>query len=188
MSTEPDIVEQGGDQSRPPGLVLQARPVSGKAQEVRLALSGSGDGIGEMLDEMCGGPASTFDVLLCPQADTRVTGAGRTARLRMPVNAVGIRPRPGNVTLTGVRSNTNTLVLTAERLPITLAEANTTPLALVWRVGDCAAADEEGEAEDFFTIELTGRRDGGSQAPIGTAHLFPDLLVRVIRFVDSACS
>jgi hypothetical protein len=95
------------------------------------------------------------------------------------------------VTLTSMRSDTDALVLTAEGLPIALSGAmsgpETTPFALVWRVADCASAVDL-TAGDYSSIHLAGRRDGVSREFVGTARLEPDLLLTLVRFVDSTCS
>jgi hypothetical protein len=179
------------DQSRPPELVLQARPVSGKAQAVRLTLTSAGDT--GWLGGMCAaGDESLVEIHLNLQGGATVTGTGRTARLRAPVSVTTFGPMPGTgeVTLTGMRSDTDALVLTAEGLPLALSGAmpgsETTPFALVWRVADCAGAVDL-TAGRYSTIQLAGRRDGVSREFIGTARLEPDLLLALVRFVYSTC-
>jgi len=186
MSVRSDLRCAEVDDSRPPGLVVQARPADGRTEEVRLTLADTGDLIG-FAGGLCGaGDSAMFEAGMNYTGGATVTGARRAARLRVPVTVGAYGPASGEMTLTGVRSDARALVLEPEGLPVRVPTGGSAPLTLVWRVADCTAAADL-SSNQYTNVVFTGRREDLRRELSGNSDLGPEVLLALVRFVDTAC-
>jgi hypothetical protein len=186
LSVRSDLLCDELDESRPPTLVVHARPASGVVVERRITLIEGGDSPG-LAGGYCGGlDTPTLDVGLNYMGNATVSGKGLEARLRSAVAANAWTPSHTELTVTGLRSTTSALDLSADGLPVTVEENPAATIKVTWRVADCSAATDL-EANQLTTVELVGRRRGHTGELHGTADLGPDLLLALVRFVGVAC-
>jgi len=186
LSVRSDLSCDELDESRPPTLVVRARPANGKVVERRITLA-EGAEVPGPASGYCGGLDSpTLDVGLSYLGNATISGNGHRARLRSAVAANAWTPSQAELSLTGLRSTTSALVLSADGLPVTVKNEPAVTVKLTWRVADCSAATDL-EASELTTVEVVGNRAGRSGELHGTADLGSDLLLALVRFVGIAC-